>query len=85
MGKRIIFAAILSAAAFGLQACFYWSSPPAQYGQYGQSQPGHTVCDVNGHNCLACDANDTNCQGTAKSSWGFFFQQDVEKGLSTSC
>lgn len=62
MCKRVILAAVLSAVALGLQACFYRSSPPAQYGQYGQYQPSHTICDVNGNNCLACDANNTNCR-----------------------
>jgi len=102
MSKAIILAAVLSVATFGLQACFYRSSSPGQYGQYRQYQSSHTVCDVNGNNCLACDANNNNCrrvdtqygsnhtvcdahgcldcdannnncQGTARSSWGFFF------------
>lgn len=61
MRKIIILAAVLSFVSFGLQACFYESSPPAQYGQY---QSSHTVCDVNGNNCLACDADNSNCRRT---------------------
>jgi hypothetical protein len=59
MRKIVILAAVLSVATFGLQACFYESEPPGQYGQY---QSTHTVCDVNGNNCLACDANNNNCR-----------------------
>jgi hypothetical protein len=59
MRRVVILAAVLSVATLGLQACFYGSGPPEQYGRY---QSTHTVCDVNGNNCLACDANNTNCE-----------------------
>ena len=70
MFKTIILAGILSFAPFGLQACFFDSSPPEQH---AQEQSNQTLCDANGNNCRPCDAN-TNCQSTAtRSSWGFFF------------
>jgi hypothetical protein len=31
------------------------------------------VCDAQGSNCLNCDANNSNCQSTARSYWGFIF------------
>jgi len=62
MRKIVFLATILGVATIGLQGCFYGSSQPDRYGQYGQYQPGHTVCDVNGNNCLACDANNNNCR-----------------------
>lgn len=64
MRKIVILAAMTSVATLGLQACFYGSSQPAPYAQYSQYQSSHTVCDVNGKNCLACDANDNNCRRT---------------------
>jgi hypothetical protein len=75
MHKRIILAAVLSLATFGLQACFYDSGPPPQYGQY---QSSRTLCDEHGNNCMVCDANNNNCQhaqyqSSRTSSWGFFF------------
>jgi hypothetical protein len=62
MRKIVLLATVLSVATLGLQACFYGPSQPWRYGQYGQSQPDHTVCDVNGNNCLACDADNNNCR-----------------------
>jgi hypothetical protein len=44
----------------------YRSSP-----RYGSST--HRVCDTQGYNCLTCDSNNSNCQSTARSSWGFIF------------
>lgn len=38
---------------------------------YGPSR--HAVCDAEGENCLNCDLNNTNCQSTARSYWGFIF------------
>jgi hypothetical protein len=62
MNRTTMFVVVLSFAAFGLQACFYRSSSSGQYGHYSQYQAHHTVCDVNGNNCLACDADDNNCR-----------------------
>ena len=73
MSRTVMLAMVLGVAMLGLQACFYGTSSPARNGQYTQYQSSHMVCDVNGNNCLACDASNTNCQSTARSSWGFFF------------
>lgn len=62
----------------GAQGCFYHSYGPDQYGhQYGSR---HTVCDVNGENCMVCDADDRNCQrvesqygSSQRRSWGFWW------------
>jgi hypothetical protein len=58
MLRRMIFAAALAFAMFGVQACFYQSS---QTGQAASTPP-------------ACDAQGNNCQSTTtKSSWWFLF------------
>jgi len=74
MRKAIILAVVFSFATFGLQACFYDSSPDGQQTEhYSQNQSNHALCDANGNNCQPCDANN-NCQSsTSRSSWGFFF------------
>ena len=59
MHKRIILAAVLSLATFGLQACFYDSGPSQPYGRY---QSSRTLCDEHGNNCVVCDANNNNCE-----------------------
>lgn len=63
MRAKTIFAAMLGLAILGLQACFF-ESPYGSQSQYGQYGSGHTICDVQGNNCLACDSGNNNCQRT---------------------
>jgi len=58
MHGKIIMAAVMAFAMFGLQACFYQSS------QTGQAAPASTACDPQGNNCPSA---------TTKSSWWFLF------------
>jgi hypothetical protein len=55
MPKKIVLVALLGFAMLGVTGCFYESS--------SSNQPGS--------NQTACDANNQNCQSTAKSSSWF--------------
>jgi hypothetical protein len=68
--------AIAGLATVATQGCFYHSWQD-QGPQYGSAQ---TVCNTNGNNCMACDADNQNCHpvdvqsgSTQKSSWWFLW------------
>ena len=63
MGKTFILAAVLSFAAFGLQACFYQSNPT------GQSASAPAGC-AQGTNCQST---------TTRRSWGSFSSRLLKK------
>jgi hypothetical protein len=77
MYTKTILAVALALAMMGMQACFY-SGPSRHWNgqgyrdndpQYGQYESTHTLCDSNGNHCAVCDADNDNCQRTARTSW----------------
>jgi hypothetical protein len=53
-------------------ATHYEYSNSGQYPQYrqsGQYGSGHAVCDSNGNNCVACDADNDHCRRARSSNW----------------